>query len=461
MTERRPDKMEEACGVAGVVNVPGAAAYVWYALQALQHRGQESAGIATMAGDHLNMIKGMGLVSESIPLDRARKTPGSMAIGHVRYSTTGNSSLENAQPLSGRFLHGHLAIAHNGQLLNANRLREDMMREGALFQAQTDSEILTHLLVKPGHANLEAALTRAMSELKGSYSLLVMTQDRIIAARDPFGNRPLCLGAFKGGWTVASESCVMDVLGAQWIRDVMPGEIVTLSPDGMRSIQGPKAETGALCVFEYVYFARPDSHIDGISVMEARNKMGRRLYKEYPIEADVVIPVPDSGIAGALGYSHASGIPFDMGLIKNRYVGRTFIKPSQAERLQAVQLKLSVCRSSVEGKRVILVDDSIVRGTTSRQLIRMVRAHGAKEVHLMVSSPPVLYPCHYGIDTSNRSELIAVTHTRQALQAFIDADSVYYLSLDGLQKTMGKLMGICISCFDGSYPLGEAYNQSL
>jgi amidophosphoribosyltransferase len=282
----------------------------------------------------------------------------------------------------------------------------------------------------------------------------------VIAARDPYGNKPLCLGAFKGGWAAASESCVLDVLDARWIREVAPGEIVTLTPSGIRSVQGAKADRRALCAFEYVYFARPDSNIDGVSVMESRNRMGRILYEEHPADADVVIPVPDSGIAGALGYAHASGISFDMGLIKNRFVGRTFIKPSQAERLQAVQLKLSVCGSSVEGKKVVLVDDSIVRGTTSRQLIRMIRAHGAREVHLMVSSPPVSYPCYYGIDTSSPSELIAATHTRKAIREFIDADSVCHLSLAGLRKSIGTSAGVCVSCFDGSYPLGKPmYNN--
>ncbi|MDR1204962.1 MAG: amidophosphoribosyltransferase [Peptococcaceae bacterium] len=453
-SERWSDKPEESCGVVGIAGVQAAASYVWYALQALQHRGQESAGIATVKGDDMVVAKGMGLVSEAISLSRVRGISGDMAIGHVRYSTVGASSLENAQPLSGKYLRGSLALAHNGQLLNTDAIRRKMMLEGALFQAQTDSEVLTHLLARPGFGSIEEAMAQAMTELKGSYSLVALDMDRIVAARDPYGNKPLCLGAFKGGWAVASESCVLDVLDARWIRDVEPGEIVTLTPSGIRSVQGVKAERLALCAFEYVYFARPDSVIDGVSVMESRNRMGRILYEEYPVDADVVIPVPDSGIAGALGYAHASGISFDMGLVKNRFVGRTFIKPSQAERLQAVQLKLSVCGSSVEGKKVVLVDDSIVRGTTSRQLIRMVRAHGAKEVHLMVASPPVSYPCYYGIDTASSSELIAATHTRKAIREFIDADSVCHLSLTGLRKSIGESVGVCAACFDGSYPLG-------
>jgi amidophosphoribosyltransferase len=453
-SERWSDKPQESCGVVGIAGVPSAASYVWYALQALQHRGQESAGIATVKGNDMVMVKGMGLVSEALSLSRTREISGNLAIGHVRYSTVGKSCLENAQPLSGRYLDGSLALAHNGQFLNADAIRRKMMLEGALFQAQSDSEVLTHLLVRPGFESMEAAMAQAMAELRGSYSLTVLNMDRVIAARDPYGNKPLCLGSFKGGWVVASESCVLDVLDARWIRDVEPGEIVTLTPSGVRSVLGIKADRLALCAFEYVYFARPDSDIGGVSVMESRNRMGRILYEEHPVDADVVIPVPDSGIAGALGYAHASGISFDMGLIRNRFVGRTFIKPSQAERLQAVQLKLSVCGSSVEGKRVVLVDDSIVRGTTSRQLIRMVRAHGAKEVHLMVSSPPVSYPCYYGIDTSTPSELIAATHTRKAIREFIDADSVCHLSLEGLQKSIGASVGICASCFDGSYPLG-------
>jgi amidophosphoribosyltransferase len=447
--------MNEECGVVGVAGVQGAASYVWYALQALQHRGQESAGIATVKGDDLVMAKGMGLVSEALSLGRVREISGSLAIGHVRYSTVGASALENAQPLSGKYLRGSLALAHNGQLLNADEIRRRLMLEGALFQARTDSEVLTHLLVRPGFESTEEAMAQAMRELKGSYALVALDMDRVIAARDPYGNKPLCLGAFKGGWAVASESCVLDVLDAQWIRDVEPGEIVTLTPSGICSVQGSKADQQALCAFEYVYFARPDSSIDGVSVMESRHRMGRILYEEHPVDADVVIPIPDSGIAGALGYAHASGISFDMGLVRNRFVGRTLIKPSQAERLQAVQLKLSVCGSSVEGKKVVLVDDSIVRGTTSQPLIRMVRAHGAKEVHLMVASPPVSYPCYYGIDTASSSELIAATHTRKAIREFFDADSVCYLSLAGLQKSIGTSVGVCTSCFDGSYPLGR------
>lgn len=448
------DKMEEACGIIGIY-APGhdVARLCYYGLYALQHRGQESAGIAVSDGVSIQLHKEMGLVSEAFDSETIEKLKGRSAIGHVRYSTTGSSLTVNAQPLVCRYLQGNLAVAHNGNLTNANELRTKLSANGSVFQSTIDSEIIVNLIARYGQDSIEEALMKSMIDLKGTYSLVIMTEDKVIGARDPFGNRPLCIGKLSGKYIIASETCALDVLGADFVRDVEPGEIVTIDKDGLYSKKFLSTKETAVCVFEYIYFARPDSNIDGINVMQARRAMGRELAKEHPVEADIVIPVPDSGIAGALGYAESLGIMFDMGLMKNRYVGRTFIQPEQNERDLGVRLKLNPVTRLIEGKKVVVVDDSIVRGTTSKKIVQMIRNKGAKEVHMLITSPPVTHSCYYGIDTSERNQLIASQKSVEEICKFIGADSLHYLSMAGLYRSLGKETGFCTACFDGSYPI--------
>ncbi len=456
------DKMEEACGVFGIF-APGrdVARLSYYGLYSLQHRGQESAGIAVTDGREIKLHKEMGLVSEVFSEDILQGLKGIGAIGHVRYSTTGASLAVNAQPLVCQYLQGSLAIAHNGNLINADELREKLAANGSVFQSTIDSEIIVNLIARYGQGTIEDALMKCMIDLKGTYSLVVMTEDKVIGVRDPYGNRPLCIGKLGEDYLIASESCALDPLGAEFVRDVNPGEIVTLDKNGLCSKQFVLPVEKAVCIFEYVYFARPDSNIDGINVMQVRRAMGRELAKEHPVEADLVVPVPDSGIAGALGYAEQLGLVFDMGLMKNRYIGRTFIKPEQSERDLAVRMKLNPVTNLVKDKRLVLLDDSVVRGTTSKKIVEMLKYKGAKEVHLRITSPPVKGPCYYGIDTSERSQLIAAQKTLDEVREYIGADSLKYLSIEGLYRAVDRKTGFCTACFDGQYPIEVSARAGL
>lgn len=447
------DKPKEECGLFGIYG-PGmdVARLTYYGLYALQHRGQESAGIAVSDGSHIDVHKDMGLVSEVFSGESLAKLSGKMAIGHVRYSTTGSSHVANAQPLVFRYLKGMLSLAHNGNLTNTAELRDSLGRNGSVFQTTTDSEVIVNIIARYSQSSPEEALMKCMIDLKGAYSLLVLAGGKLFGVRDPYGFRPLCIGKKDGAYILASESCALDTVGASFIRDVEPGEIVMLDENGVTSIQGLKSQKKSFCVFEYIYFARPDSTIDGINVSWARRQMGIQLAKEAPISADIVIPVPDSGKGAAIGYSTATGIPFEEGLIKNRYIGRTFIQPTQELRALAVRLKLNANQRVIEGKRVIMVDDSIVRGTTSSKLVQMLREAGATEVHMLVCSPPVLYPCYYGIDTAEREKLIATQKKVEEIRQFLGADSLHYLSQEGMLSALGR-SDQCTACFSGEYPV--------
>jgi len=453
------DKLKEECGVVAIHGHADAARQAYLALYALQHRGQESAGIATADGQHLANIKGMGLVSEIFTDDVLAKLPGSMAIGHTRYSTTGDSALLNAQPIRVDSTKGLIAIAHNGNLVNLGNVRARLERDGAYFQTTSDSEIIVQLIAH-SHANsLVDAIADSLSQVEGAFSIVMMTRDRIFAARDPRGFRPLSMGRIKnddGPDTIvfASESCAFDLLRATFERDVLPGELVMVTEDGVTSRQYASGVPQSSCVFEHVYFARPDSRIFGRWVQESRDQMGRQLARESGVPADLVVPVPDSGVTAALGYAEEAGIPFRLGLIRNHYVGRTFIEPEQRVRDFGVRLKLNPVRNLLEGKRVVLIDDSIIRGTTSRKIVRMVRGAGAKEVHLRISCPPTISPCFYGIDTPSKRDLIAANKSIDEICRYIEADSLAYLSLDGLLRCCrGETQtGYCSACFTGNYP---------
>jgi len=446
------DKPKEECGVFGIYAPElEVARLTYYALYALQHRGQESAGIAVSDGRKIDGHKGMGLVSEVFSVPQIEKLKGKMAIGHVRYSTTGSSLLANAQPLVVHYQQGMMALAHNGNLTNALELREELGKDGVVFQTTIDSEVIVKLIARYRRGNLEDAIIKTMLDLQGAYALVIIAENKLIGVRDPYGLRPLCIGKVAGRYCLASESCALDTIGAELVRDVEPGEIITIDEEGLHARQGLPAQKCVGCAFEYIYFARPDSTIDQINVTESRRRMGIELAKEYPVDADIVIPVPDSGMAAALGYSQESGIPFEQGLLKNRYVGRTFIQPTQEMREIAVRLKLNANSRVLQGKKVVMIDDSIVRGTTSSRLVEMVRKAGAKEVHLLISSPPVLYPCYYGIDTAEREKLIAAQLDNEGIRKFIGADSLHYLSSEGLIRALDG-SSVCLACFDGDYP---------
>jgi amidophosphoribosyltransferase len=423
----------------------------YYALYALQHRGQESAGIAVSDGRNVDGHKGMGLVSEVFSVNQLERLKGKMAIGHVRYSTTGSSLIANAQPLVVHYQHGMMALAHNGNLTNTLELREELGKDGVVFQTTVDTEVIVKLIARYRRNNLEDAIVKTMLDLQGAYALVIIAENKLIGVRDPYGLRPLCIGQINGRYCLASESCALDTIGAELVRDVKPGEIITIDEEGLHARQGLPSQTFAGCSFEYIYFARPDSTIDQINVTESRRRMGIELARECPIDADIVIPVPDSGVAAALGYSQESGIPFENGLLKNRYVGRTFIQPTQEMREVAVRLKLNANAGVLKGKRVIMIDDSIVRGTTSSRLVEMVRKAGATEVHLLISSPPVMYPCYYGIDTAEREKLIATQLDNEGIRQYIGADTLHYLSSEGLLRALGK-SSVCLACFSGDYP---------
>nr|WP_263349975.1 amidophosphoribosyltransferase [Acidicapsa acidisoli] len=461
-TEDDP-KLREECGVMAIYGHPEAARQVYLGLYALQHRGQESAGIATANGHHLSNIKGMGLVSEIFTEDVLRKLPGDLSIGHTRYSTTGDSALLNAQPIRVDSTKGLIAIAHNGNLVNLGNLREKLERAGAYFQTTSDSEIIVQLIAHSKAASLVDAIADSLGQVEGAFSIVMMTRDRIFAARDPRGFRPLSMGRIRnsdGPDTIvfASETCAFDLLRAEYEREVLPGELVMVTEDGVTSRQFSNGVAQTSCIFEHVYFARPDSRIYGRWVQESRDQMGRQLARESHVPADVIVPVPDSGVTAALGYAEEAKLPFRFGLIRNHYVGRTFIEPEQKVRDFGVKLKLNPVRNLLEGKRVILIDDSIIRGTTSRKIVRMVRGAGAKEVHLRISCPPTISPCFYGVDTPSKRDLIAANKSVEEIRQYIEADTLAYLSLDGLLKCCehtepsGQSTGYCTACYTGSYP---------
>jgi amidophosphoribosyltransferase len=448
------DKFKDECGVFGIYGHPEAANLTYLGLRALQHRGQESAGIATADGEKVRVSRAMGHVADAFDEAVLQSLPGHLAIGHTRYSTAGESKLLNAQPILIDCSHGQIAIAHNGNLVNANELKDELVRNGSIFQTGSDTEVVLHLYAKSRAKSVEDALTESISQVRGAYSLVLLTKNRMIAARDPHGFRPLVLGQLGDAYIVCSETCALDLLDATYLRDIEPGEIVVISEGGLRSIKPFPEYQKSHCVFEHVYFARPDSYVFGRSVNEVRTNLGRILARESAADADVVVPIPDSGVCAAIGYAEETKLPLRMGLIRNHYVGRTFIQPQQSIRHFSVKVKLNPVRSILEGRRVVLVDDSIVRGTTSRKIVKMVKAAGAREVHLRISCPPTVSPCFYGVDTPSRSELIAATHTIEEIRKYVQADTLAYLSLEGLRSAVGSDQGsYCTSCYTGVYPV--------
>ena len=454
-------KWKEECGVYGVYSRSeneNVSEMTYFGLYALQHRGQESAGIALTDGAWMDVTRGMGLVNEVFRHQLPHMENQYIAIGHVRYSTTGSSLLANTQPLMVNYAGGKIALAHNGNLTNAADIRHELEQAGTIFQTSIDSEVFVNLIARSRKETIEEKIIESLQKIRGAYCLTIMTEDKLIGARDPHGFRPLCIGKLDDGtWILSSETCGLDVNGAEFVRDVKPGEMVVIDDGGLHSYTFGKSEKLASCIFEYIYFARPDSVIDGQSVHEARFEMGRILAREVQFEGDIVISVPDSGTTAATGYAYEAGLPFVEGLIKNRYIGRTFIQPTQKARDTAVKLKLNPIRSVVEGKRVIMVDDSIVRGTTSGKIVKMLRNAGAKAVYMCVSSPPIGYPCYYGIDTSVRKELIAATKTVEEIREYIGADGLHFLSLEGLMKSVSKVPAdeMCYACFNQAYPVAQ------
>jgi len=465
------------CGVFGIYGHQEAANLTYLGLHALQHRGQESAGIVTSDGSQLSAYRGMGHVIDVFPPDQIARLRGDVAIGHVRYSTAGGSLLRNAQPIAVDYARGSMALAHNGNLTNAEALREKLEARGSIFTSTSDTEVIVHLCAISTQRASEDRLADALSQVQGAYSLVCLTPTSLIAVRDPLGIRPLCLGKLRdtGALVIASEPISFDLIDADYVRDVEPGEMVIIERSGMRSMRPFAEQAHRTCIFEYVYFARPDSNLDGVSVYEARKNLGRALAEEHPVEADVVVPVPDSGVPATIGYAEASGIPFELGLVRSHYVGRTFIEPQQSIRHFGVRLKLNPVSATLRGKRVIVVDDSIVRGTTSRKIVKMLRDAGAREVHLRISSPPTAWPCYYGIDTPTRGELIASTHSVDEINQYITSDTLAYLSLERMQDAVvrahtdatgrsthrslpvaGQLLqtgAFCHACWTGEYPI--------
>lgn len=449
--------LNEECGVFGVWGHHNAAHITYYGLQSLQHRGQEGTGIAVTDGKQIHIKKGEGLVTEVFSKNDMDDLQGTGAIGHVRYATAGGSGPENVQPLLFKSQTGSLALAHNGNLTNATVLRSLLEAEGSIFQTTSDTEVLAHLIKRSKRTQFIDQMKAALNMLQGAYAYLLMTETELIVALDPYGLRPLSIGRLGDSYVVASETCAFDIVGADYIRDVQPGEMLIINHDGVRSEIFTTQTQMSLCTMEYVYFSRPDSDLQGMNVHTARKNLGKQLALEAPIDADVVTGVPDSSISAAIGYAEESGIPYELGLIKNRYVGRTFIQPTQQLREQGVKMKLSPVRGVVEGKRVIMVDDSIVRGTTSRRIVRMLKEAGAREVHVVISSPPIKHPCFYGIDTSSREELIAGDKSVEEIRQIIGADSLTFLSVEGMLKALGReqsggMKGSCLACFTGKYP---------
>ena len=448
------DKFKDECGVFGISGHPDAANLTYLGLYALQHRGQESAGIASSDGKRVSLSRAMGYVADSFDEDKLAELSGSLAIGHVRYSTAGESNLVNAQPILIDCSHGEISLCHNGNIVNATELRQQLVQEGSIFQTNSDTEVILHLYARSQAAAAEDAIIESVSQIRGAFSIVMLTKEKLIAVRDPHGFRPLAVGRLGDATIVCSETCALDLIGATYIRDVEPGEVLVISKSGMRSYKPFAAASPAHCIFEHVYFARPDSYVFGQSVNEVRTELGRELAREAAVDADVVVPIPDSGVCAALGYAEESGVPFKMGLIRNHYVGRTFINPQQAIRHFKVKVKLNPVKSILEGQRVLLVDDSIVRGTTSQKIVRMIRAAGASEVHMRISCPPTISPCYYGIDTPRRSELIASSHSVEDIREYLNADSLSYLSLEGMLSSVGlRARSYCTSCFTGKYPV--------
>lgn len=453
------DEIHEACGVFGVYNKNDldVARITYFGLYALQHRGQESCGIAVNNNGEIVGHKGMGLVSEVFTEKVLDRLEGKAAIGHTRYSTTGGNSLENSQPLIVNYKDGRLALAHNGNLVNASKIRYDLENRGAIFQTATDSEVIANLISRYGlkYNSLEEVLQKTMEVIEGSYALVIMTPRRIIGIRDPWGIRPLCLGKLNDSYILASETCAFDAVGAEFVRDIEPGEIVFIEEDSVKSVKANLNKPHSLCIFEHIYFARPDSFLDGASIYGSRLEAGKFLAIEHPAEADLVVGVPDSGLTAAIGFSRQSGIPYGEALIKNRYVGRTFIQPNQKMREQSVNIKLNSLRDEVDGKRIVLIDDSIVRGTTTKKIVQMLKNSGAKEIHMRISSPPVQYPCFFGIDIATKEHLIAANNSVEEIRQIIGADSLGFLSVNNLFKTPvgAPSNSFCSACFTGCYPM--------
>jgi amidophosphoribosyltransferase len=447
------DHFHDHCGVFGIFGHPEAAKMAYLGLYALQHRGQESAGIASTDGANIHVDKSLGHVQEIFTPDVIAQLPGEVAIGHTRYSTAGDTSLMNAQPVVIDCNKGKLALGHNGNLTNAIEVRRRLEHRGSIFQSTSDTEVIVHLIARSSARNLSGAIADALNQVEGAYSLLLLTRDEIYAIRDPRGFRPLCLGRLNGAWVAASETCAFDLIDAEYVREVEPGEMVRISRSGIESIRFAPEKPHQYCIFEHVYFSRPDSVVFGRPVNESRERLGRLLAQEHPAVADLVTPVPDSGVPAAIGYAAESGIPFRMGLIRNHYIGRTFIEPEQAIRDFGVKLKLNPVRRMLEGKRVVLVDDSIVRGTTSRKIVRLMREAGAAEVHVRISCPPTISPCYYGVDTPRREELIGANNSVEQIRQFLGADSLGYLSLKSMRAAVEDTEGkFCTSCYTGSYP---------
>ena len=455
--ELKSDKFHDECGVFGIASHKEAARHAYLGLYALQHRGQESAGIVSTDGSRLFHQKGVGHVADVFTDEALASLKGTSAIGHVRYSTTGSSSLANAQPIISESWRGPVALGHNGNLVNSQRIRQQLEREGAIFQTTSDTEVVLHLLARSQIEDLDQALQEVLRQIQGAYSMLLQTPETLYAIRDPYGVRPLCLGRLDGSYTVASETCAFDLIGGEYIRDVVPGEILKIKEQQLESFFLAPAPRQAHCIFEHVYFARPDSRVFDRSVHLSRYQMGRRLAREAPVEADLVVPVPDSGVTAALGYADESGIPFQFGLIRNHYVGRTFIEPKQSIRHFGVKIKLNPVKELLQGKKVILIDDSIVRGTTSRKIVEMVRSAGALEVHVRITSPPTISPCYYGIDTPTHEELIGANKTVEEIREFTEADTLAYLSIEGMKKAVSDDNNFCSACFDVQYPIAISH----
>lgn len=452
------DKFHDECGVFGVFGHPEAANLTYLGLYALQHRGQESCGIVSSDGVHLHTYKGMGLVADVFKRNSIfAELPGSSAIGHVRYSTAGGNDIKNCQPIVVDYVHGTISVAHNGNLVNALEIRTELEKKGSIFSTTSDTEVIIHLIARATGEKLEDRLVEALRQVRGAYSLTFLTETRLVAVRDGSGFRPLALGKLDGAYVVSSETCAFDLIEAEFIREIEPGEMVVIDKDGIKSSFPFEKIAPSPCIFEHIYFARPDSIVFGRQVYSVRKEFGRQLAREFPVDADLVIPIPDSGVPAALGYAEESGIPFETGLIRNHYVGRTFIEPQQSIRHFGVKIKLNPVREVIEGKRIVVIDDSIVRGTTARKIIKMVRDAGAREVHVRISCPPTSFPCYYGINTPNRKELISSSHTVEEINRYITSDSLGYLSREGMLCAAGVPGGrpghFCDACFSGQYPI--------
>ena len=450
------------CGIFGIFNHKDAANLTYLGLHALQHRGQESAGISSTDGYTVKTHREMGLVSDIFDADVLQKLKGNAAVGHVRYSTAGSSNIGNAQPLSVEYSQGYLAIAHNGNLTNARIIKDELQNYGSIFQSTTDTEVIIHLIALSHENSTLERLTSALKRIEGSYSLVLLTNKELIVARDPLGFRPLALGKIKDAYAVSSETCAFDLIGARYMREIEPGEIIHISHNGMKSYKPFKKADPQFCIFEYIYFARPDSFMFGETVYSVRKDLGRQLAKDTHVDADMVIAIPDSGIGAAIGYSQETGLPFELGLIRNHYVGRTFIEPEESIRHFGVKLKLNAVHDIVKGKRIIVIDDSIVRATTGRKIIKMLRQYGAKEIHFRVSSPPTTHPCFYGIDTPSRTELIASSHTVREINKYMGSDTLRYLTTESLRKAVGSdNYTFCDACFSGKYPSKFPWGMEL